>query len=345
MKIVSVGNKDRQGVVGQVVGAIRLGKLTALPTETVYGACVDACNQESVMRLLAYKRRPLGKPFSVFVADTKMAERYVVLNKTARNLYKSFLPGPLTVVSRGRHRVAAGVESETGTLGVRISSSWLITSVVKNIGRPITATSANKSYERRPYKITDFDLKEFGLVVDAGRLPANEPSTVVDTTADDLVVLRQGNASVGTGNSVLSRSEEDTKNISKELWQKYEKSIRKRTVVFALEGQMGTGKTIFAKGLAKAMGVSGEVVSPTFQLEMVYEARHDNTRLKLIHVDAWRMETAGELARLGFEQRVSEGSVVVVEWADRVAEEIREYEEEAVIVWVRIEYGKDKDER
>ena len=49
-----------------------------------------------------------------------MAEKYVLLNKQAKNLYERFLPGPITVVSNGKHTVAAGVEAENGTLGIRI---------------------------------------------------------------------------------------------------------------------------------------------------------------------------------------------------------------------------------
>src|SRR3989304_1221808 len=100
--------------IDRAVKVLKTGGLVIYPTETCYGAGVDATNQKSVAKVLKYKTRREGKPLSIAVTDQKMASRYVKLNATAKNLYKQFLPGPLTVVSAGKHRVASGVESETG---------------------------------------------------------------------------------------------------------------------------------------------------------------------------------------------------------------------------------------
>jgi Putative translation factor (SUA5) len=126
-----------------------------MPTETVYGTFVDATNPKAVEKLNQYKKRPFGKPYSVAVSDRKMAEKYVFLNETAKNLYQNFLPGPLTIISKGKGKVAKGVESETGTLGIRIPAYKLVTDVIKKYGKPLTATSANPSYKKTPYKISD----------------------------------------------------------------------------------------------------------------------------------------------------------------------------------------------
>jgi tRNA threonylcarbamoyl adenosine modification protein YjeE len=273
-----------------------------------------------------------------------MAVKYVELNKTAKNLYRNFLPGPLTIVSKGKHKVAAGVESETGTLGVRIPDYPLMLKSIKAFGRPIVATSANASYKKRPYKIDDIldnvsqkQKRLIDLIIDAGELPRNEPSTVIDTTLDDTVVLRQGKVVFGQQSLVVSRSEENTQNIGKELWQKYEKHAGQRAIIFALEGPMGAGKTQFTKGLARAMGVKDEIVSPTFNLELDYG--------KFVHMDAWRMQNGEELENLGLKQKISDRSVLAIEWADRVVETIRKYNEEAVVVWVKIAYAKAENER
>jgi len=341
MKIVGQNDAD----VREIAKIVREGGLVIYPTETVYGAGVDATNAEAVKRLSKYKTRPLGKPYSIAVTNREMAEKYAQLNPTADNLYKNWLPGPVTIVSRGKHKVAPGVESETGTLGIRIPDYPMVTDIVRALGRPITATSANASYQKRPYKLSDIwdnisnkqkDLID--LAIDAGELPHNEPSTVIDTTLDDVVVLRLGEIKLKDRNEVVSRSEEDTQNIGKELWQSYESHAGQRAIVFALEGELGSGKTVFTKGLARAMGIKEEVVSPTFNLELDYEGR-------LIHIDAWRMQTAGELDGLGFGEMIHDKSVLAVEWADRVAETIRKYNEEAVVVWVKIEYGKRENER
>src|SRR3989344_221344 len=331
MKIVGQNDAD----VREIAKIVREGGLVIYPTETVYGAGVDATNAEAVKRLSKYKTRPLGKPYSIAVTNREMAEKYAQLNPTADNLYKNWLPGPVTIVSRGKHKVAPGVESETGTLGIRIPDYPMVTDIVRALGRPITATSANASYQKRPYKLSDIwdnisnkqkDLID--LAIDAGELPHNEPSTVIDTTLDDVVVLRLGEIKLKDRNEVVSRSEEDTQNIGKELWQSYESHAGQRAIVFALEGELGSGKTVFTKGLARAMGIKEDVVSPTFNLELDYEGR-------LIHIDAWRMQTAGELDGLGFGEMIHDKSVLAVEWADRVAEKIRKYNEEAVGVWVK----------
>lgn len=344
MKII----KEKAESINLAIETLNKEGLVIFPCETVYGIAVDCLNAKAVEKLNSYKERPFGKPYAIMCSDKKMAEDYVSLNKTAEDLYKTFLPGPVTVVSAGKHKVAPGIESETGTLGVRIPDYSFMISLIRKFGRPIVATSANTSYQKRPYKISDIldgvslkSKKLIDLIIDAGELPHNEPSTVIDTTLDDPVVLRQGEIKLKDKNEVLSRSEENTQNIGKELWQKYESYKGKRSIVFALEGPMGAGKTIFTKGLAKAMGITELVTSPTYAIENEYQNRNE----KLYHFDAWRLEKSDELKALGFEDLIKGKSVISIEWAERVADEIRKFDDEAVIIWVKISFAKKENER
>lgn len=347
MKKVRVNSE----AIDTVVKCLETGGLVFMATETVYIAAVDATNPTAVKKLVSFKNRPFGKPFSVGVTDIKMAEKYVELNDSARDLYKKFLPGPVTVVSDGKHTVAPGVEAENGTLGIRIPDYDFFQKVCKTLGKPITATSANASYQRRPYKLADIldnisqkqkDLID--LMVDAGELPKNEPSTVIDTTLDNPTVLRQGEIKLKDKNEVLSRSEENTQNIGKELWQKYESFAGKRAIIFALVGGLGAGKTQFTKGLARAMGITELVTSPTFGL--VEEYKVPNSKFQLEHFDAWRLSDSTEMETLGFLKMVEDKNMVIsIEWADRVSEIITKHREDAVVVWVDIKYGKDENDR
>lgn len=347
MKII----KENSKALDATVKALSKGELVFMATETVYIAAVDATNPDAVKKLVSFKERPFGKPFSVAVTDTKMALKYVELNDNALNLYKQFLPGPVTVVSKGKHTVAPGVEAENGTLGIRIPDYKFVLDAVKKLGKPVTATSANASYQRRPYKLSDIldNISEkqkslIDLMVDAGELPHNEPSTVIDTTLDDNVVLRQGEIKLKDKNEVLSRSEENTQNLGKELWQKYESFIGKRPLVFALVGEMGAGKTQFTKGLARAMGITETVISPTFSLVENYTL---NTKpYTLAHFDAWRLSDSNEMISLDFLKMIENNNMIIsIEWADRVAEIIKAHRDQAVVIWVKIAKGKNDNDR
>lgn len=346
--------KDNSKGIGAAISILEKGGLVIFPCETVYGVAVDSQNAEAVKKLNLYKQRPFGKPYAIMCSSQKMAEKYVDLNDSAKKLYKTFLPGPVTVVSKGKGSVAAGIESETGTLGVRIPDYKLMLDLIEKFGHPIVATSANSSYQKRPYKISDIldniSAKQkflIDLIIDAGELPRNEPSTVIDTTLDDLTVLRQGDIKLKDKNEVLSRGEENTQNIGKELWQKYENYKDKRAIVFALEGEMGTGKTQFTKGLARAMGITELITSPTFALENEYSTIQPSSHLtmSLYHFDAWRLENSDELRVLGFEDLIKNKSVVSIEWAERVVDEIRKFDSDAIIIWINIKFGKKENER
>lgn len=80
-----------------------------------------------------------------------------------------------------------------------------------------------------------------------------------------------------------------------------------------LAGELGAGKTTFVRGLARGLGATATVQSPTFTLVRVYPGR-----VQLAHVDLYRLESTAELAELGLEELLEEG-VVAVEWGDRLA--------------------------
>jgi tRNA threonylcarbamoyladenosine biosynthesis protein TsaE len=88
-----------------------------------------------------------------------------------------------------------------------------------------------------------------------------------------------------------------------------------RGLVIALTGELGAGKTQFVKGLARGLGISGRVHSPTFTLVNEY----GGGRLKLFHLDLYRLETAGQILSAGIEEFLSPDGVSVVEWAERIA--------------------------
>ncbi|MBP9817639.1 threonylcarbamoyl-AMP synthase, partial [Candidatus Shapirobacteria bacterium] len=176
----------KKGEITKAAEVIKQGGLVIFPSDTVYILAVDPTNQKAVDKLLAFKNRWAGKAISIAVLDKKMAEDYVVLNENALNIYANLLPGPFTIVSEGKHKVAKGIEAENGTLGIRIPDNKWIHDLVEMLGVPVTATSANLSGRTPNYtvnfvkKISQKKQDMIDLIVDAGKLPRNKPSTVVD---------------------------------------------------------------------------------------------------------------------------------------------------------------------
>jgi tRNA threonylcarbamoyladenosine biosynthesis protein TsaE len=111
----------------------------------------------------------------------------------------------------------------------------------------------------------------------------------------------------------VSISEKDTFNFAKKFAQKLEGGE-----VIGLIGDLGAGKTVFAKGLAAGLGIKQKITSPTFVLMRIYPVK--NERIKnFVHIDTYRLKAAADLEAIGAKEHFSNpSSIVLVEWADRV---------------------------
>lgn len=97
-----------------------------------------------------------------------------------------------------------------------------------------------------------------------------------------------------------------------------------RATVLGLSGDLGAGKTAFTKEIARALGVAGEVTSPTFVIEKRYATRDPRFR-SLVHIDAYRLAGPKELERIGFRRTVAMPErLIVVEWPEIVSTELPE---------------------
>ena len=89
--------------------------------------------------------------------------------------------------------------------------------------------------------------------------------------------------------------------------------------LIALSGDLGAGKTTFTQFVAKALGVTDTVNSPTFVIEKVYSVPEGKHFARLVHIDAYRLQNAGDLTVLGFGEVMSHaGTLVIIEWPENV---------------------------
>lgn len=350
--IVRSFSTPKDHVISRAVETLSSGGLVVYPTETTYGIGVDVENPEAVQRLLAYKGKRDNKPISVAVADQAMAQRYVVLNDTARKVYQTFLPGPVTVVSTGTGVAAAGIASAEGKVGIRIPKYDLALDLIRAFGRGITATSANASNKKRPYTVSDIldNISEkqkdlIDLIIDVGELPHNDPSTVIDTTLDDIVILRQGASAFKNHETHVSNSPEETIAIFEGIAKRFRSYYGYTPVLFTFEGEMGAGKTQAIKGLAKGLGIDEPVSSPTYVLAQEYTFLNEEQVVVFLHIDAWRLTDIKQLLEIGLTSVLEHNAVAAIEWSERFPDLTKYVPSSAKVVHIRIESGEKESQR
>jgi L-threonylcarbamoyladenylate synthase len=182
--------KPNTQVIRKAARIIKSGSLVVYPTETCYGLAADATNSKAVKRIYTIKKRPKSKPIPIIVSSLDMMGKYGRITKLVRALAREFMPGPLTVVTDKKSLPGVLNPKE---IAFRISSHPVARKLVRSVGRPITATSANIFGQPPIYKsrriIKVFNSK-VDMILDCGDLKKSKPSTYVD--ARSRRVLRKG---------------------------------------------------------------------------------------------------------------------------------------------------------
>ena len=175
---------------------IRNGAVVAFPTETFYGLAALATDYNAIARVYLLKRRAVHKSLSILIADLAELDNWIEnLTTEARHLAANFWPGPLTLVFAAGKRLPTNLTASTGKIAVRISSHPVAQALVRAVGGPITATSANRS-ESPSCRSCDEVSSQLGqdleAILDAGLTPGGKASTIADVTTWPPKILRIG---------------------------------------------------------------------------------------------------------------------------------------------------------
>jgi L-threonylcarbamoyladenylate synthase len=182
--------------IDEAVTALRAGDPIVLPFDTVYGLAADAFRSEPAERLYRLKQRPETQPSALVAADfDELLECIPELRGRPETIARALLPGPFTLIFPNparRFRWITGANQDA--IGVRVPELAAESAdVVRSVGC-VVATSANRPGEPDPARVEDVpeEIREgVAVVLDGGVLPGT-PSTVVDFTAVEPKILREG---------------------------------------------------------------------------------------------------------------------------------------------------------
>lgn len=127
----------------------------------------------------------------------------------------------------------------------------------------------------------------------------------------------------------ISKSAEETEAIGKELGSKLKKGQ-----VISLRGSLGAGKTVFAKGIARALGINESIVSPTFTLVQEYDGAE-----KLYHLDIYRLSGEDEFESMGGEEFLYPDGITLIEWSEKIEDMLPD---DTLFVNIEIEDNQDR---
>ncbi len=193
----------------QAIASLKRGDVIVFPTETLYGLGADALNPAAVEKVFRLKGRNPDTPIPIIVADQAMLKGLLEkIPPIARTLMEQFWPGPLTLVLQAVPGTPKQLLNGTGGVGVRISSEAIATQLARQLGRPLTATSANPSGQQAASTIEQaqsYFAGEIEIFLDGGKLPSKTGSSVVEVIDDCIKIIREGEISVGQLEASIGR--------------------------------------------------------------------------------------------------------------------------------------------
>jgi L-threonylcarbamoyladenylate synthase len=345
MKITPFSDYQTPAGKQEIIECLKKGGVVVFPSDTVYGLLCDASNPEAVSKLLAFKDRPPGKAISIFVTDISMMDEYCEVPPEKRDMLLTMLPGSYTVVLDSKHKLDTRLESETGTLGTRWIAFEPVRELMYTYGKPVTATSANLGGHSPHYSAKSFlnDLPKkkeeyIDIVVDAGELPHNKPSTVIDFTTQELKILRLGDKVAKNTVFHSSLSAQATYDLGHGvIGDLVVDNEDKDRIVLILKGDLGAGKTQFTKGVASYLGIDN-ITSPTFVVYYEYDIENSGPFKKLYHFDLYNIQSEGEFEHLGIEEILKEKAIICIEWGERLGDHFERFKENAAVELIEIEH-------
>lgn len=192
---VDARNPDPEAI-RQAAEAIQRGELVIFPTETVYGLAADALNVEAVERVFAAKARAGTHPLPVQIAGAEQLPQVASeISESAARLAAKFWPGPLTLVVPKSADIPDLVTGGASTVGVRVPDHPVALALLRELGQPIVASSANVTGQE-PTTNADEAIRQLGdsisVVLDAGESRIGVASTVVNVCTSSVRILRHG---------------------------------------------------------------------------------------------------------------------------------------------------------
>lgn len=210
MQIIKIDQSDPDPiVVSEIAGLLKSGAVIAFPTDTYYGLGADINNDAAIRRVFDIKGRSYDRPVLILISDREDLTPLISTRDVpvfADRLMDKFWPGPLTIVFHASEGMSEVLTGSAGKIGVRLPAHPFCRSLVRELGRPLTATSANISGKPslcRPSDVRDAIGDRIDALVDGGMTHGGAVSTVIDATGAELVIIREGIISEGQLREIL----------------------------------------------------------------------------------------------------------------------------------------------
>jgi len=188
--------------IRRVVEVLEQGGIIIYPTDTVYAMGCDINATKAIDKIARFKgMNPMNPDLSLIFHDMSQLSEYTVIrDNNVFKLLKRNLPGPFTFIVQANNQIPKMFKNKKKTVGIRIPDSNIILELVKELGRPIVTTSVHDQDEVIEYT-TDPELiwekyRDFtDLVIDGG-YGDNTPSTIIDCTGEEIVMVREGKGEI-----------------------------------------------------------------------------------------------------------------------------------------------------
>ena len=185
-------------LIKQVIDVLDRGGIIAYPTDSGYALGCSLGNKSAMERIIRIRQLKKHHHFTLMLKDLSHVGEYAKLKNSGFRLMKKILPGPYTFILEGAKDIPNRLlNGNRKTIGIRVSSNTIVQAILEGIVEPIMSVSLIiKSYEF--YNCNDVKAVLNGsidLVIDAGHCPP-EPTTVIDISGDDVLILREGSGSL-----------------------------------------------------------------------------------------------------------------------------------------------------